>query len=154
VFKIICGMPSLWLVSIASCLLYFVVLAVYRLYLSPIAYFPGSKITTISGWYETYLDVFKGGQFTFQIQKWHEKYGEGSTSLQSATSSAHTLCIQGQSSASTQQRSTSPIQTSTIPHTHRVPLSTRFPLLEIALVSQQQSCRPSTTSSTAIAGRP
>lgn len=84
-------MPSLWLVSIASCLLYFIVLAVYRLYLSPIAYFPGSKFTAISGWYETYLDVFKGGQFTFQIQKWHEKYGEGSTTVQSATSSAYSL---------------------------------------------------------------
>ena len=54
---------------------YIFVLAFYRLYLSPIAHFPGSKIAAISGWYETYLDVFKGGQFTFQIQKWHEAFG-------------------------------------------------------------------------------
>lgn len=69
-------MPSLWVeVLIASYLVYLVVLALYRLYLSPIAQFPGSKITAVSGWYETYLDVFQGGQFTFQIQKWHEQYG-------------------------------------------------------------------------------
>lgn len=69
-------MPSLWVeLFIASYLAYLVVLALYRLYFSPIAHFPGSKITAVSGWYETYLDVFKGGQFTFQIQKWHEQYG-------------------------------------------------------------------------------
>ena len=51
-------------------------LLVYRLLLSPIACFPGSKLTAVTGWYETYLDVFKGGQFTFQIEKWHEKYGQ------------------------------------------------------------------------------
>lgn len=64
---------------IGSCLftyvVYLVILAVYRLYLSPIAHFPGAKITIVSGWYETYLDVFKGGQFTFQIERWHEAFG-------------------------------------------------------------------------------
>ncbi len=54
---------------------YLFALAVYRLYLSPIAHFPGSKITALTGWYETYLDVFKKGQFTFQVQRWHEQYG-------------------------------------------------------------------------------
>ena len=64
---------------LGCCLCLFVVylltLAIYRLYLSPIAHFPGSKIAAVSGWYETYLDVVKGGQFTFQIQKWHDEYG-------------------------------------------------------------------------------
>ena len=64
---------------VASCLgvyvAYLFILAFYRLYLSPIAHFPGSKIAAVSGWYETYLDVFKGGQFTFQIQRWHEEFG-------------------------------------------------------------------------------
>ena len=50
-------------------------LTAYRLYLSPIAHFPGSKLTAATGWYETYLDVFKGGQFTFQLEKWHQQYG-------------------------------------------------------------------------------
>ena len=63
--------------SILTCYLfvyiaYLFALAVHRLYLSPIAHFPGSKIAAISAWYETYWDVIKGGQFTFQIQRWHE----------------------------------------------------------------------------------
>ncbi|KAL3424016.1 cytochrome P450 [Phlyctema vagabunda] len=56
-------------------LLYNIALIIYRLYLSPIAKFPGSKLTAATGWYETYLDVYMGGQFTFQIEKWHERYG-------------------------------------------------------------------------------
>ncbi|KAJ6443714.1 Polyketide synthase [Purpureocillium lavendulum] len=54
---------------------YGVALVIYRLYLSPISHVPGPKLTAITGWYETYLDVFKGGQFTFQIEKWHQQYG-------------------------------------------------------------------------------
>ncbi|KAI3541420.1 cytochrome P450 [Colletotrichum filicis] len=50
-------------------------LITYRLYFSPIAHIPGSKLTAATGWYETYLDVFKGGQFTFQIEEWHRQYG-------------------------------------------------------------------------------
>lgn len=69
-------MPSPWVVVfIASYFAYLVVLALYRLFLSPIAQFPGSKTTAVSGWVETWFDVWKGGQFTFQIQKWHEQYG-------------------------------------------------------------------------------
>lgn len=56
-------------------LIYLLCLGIYRLFLSPIAHFPGSKLTAITGWYETYLDVYKGGQFTFQIEKWHQRYG-------------------------------------------------------------------------------
>lgn len=55
--------------------LYLLVLAVYRLYFSPIAHFPGSKLTAVCGWYETYFEIWKGGQFIFQIEKWHEQYG-------------------------------------------------------------------------------
>ena len=54
---------------------YLLAVTLYRLYLSPIAHFPGSKLTAVTGWYETYLDVFRGGQFTFQIERWHQQYG-------------------------------------------------------------------------------
>ena len=64
-------------------IIYLVLLGLYRLYWSPIASFPGSKLTAVSGWYETYLDVFKGGQFTFQVQKWHQQYGQRGRSLTS-----------------------------------------------------------------------
>lgn len=54
---------------------YYLSLAIYRRFLSPIAGVPGSKLTAVTGWYETYFDVFKGGQFIFEIEKWHLKYG-------------------------------------------------------------------------------
>ena len=66
---------SICVVSAVLLLDYVLCLAVYRLFLSPIANFPGSKLTAATGWYETYLDVFKGGQFTFQVEKWHKQYG-------------------------------------------------------------------------------
>lgn len=69
------GTPSILGCCLYVYVVYLLALVFHRLYLSPIAYFPGSKIAAVSGWYETYLDVFKGGQFTFQIQRWHEKYG-------------------------------------------------------------------------------
>ena len=56
-------------------IVYLVCLIVYRLFLSPIARIPGSKLTALTGWYETYFDVVKGGQFTFKIEEWHEIYG-------------------------------------------------------------------------------
>lgn len=56
-------------------LLYIIGLVVYRLFLSPIANIPGSKLSAATGWYETYYDVYKGGKFIFEIEKWHQQYG-------------------------------------------------------------------------------
>ena len=69
---------------LALSLLYFIAVLVYRLYFSPVARFPGPKLTAATGWVETYYDVFKGGQFTFQLQKWHEQYGVSQSAYQSA----------------------------------------------------------------------
>lgn len=56
-------------------LCYLAVLAVYRLYVSPLAKFPGPKLAGLSQWYEFYYDVVLGGKFIFQIQKLHRIYG-------------------------------------------------------------------------------
>ena len=66
---------SAYLLAAVLLCFYFLFLVIYRLYFSPIAGFPGSKLTAVTGWYETYLDVVKGGQFTYQIEQWHMKYG-------------------------------------------------------------------------------
>jgi hypothetical protein len=50
-------------------------LAVYRLYLHPLAKFPGPKLAAVTLWYEFYYDVTKRGRYTFEIQKMHEEYG-------------------------------------------------------------------------------
>ena len=60
----------------ASWVLYLIGLAVYRLYLSPIAKFPGPKLAALTKWYEFYYDVVKRGQFSANIQELHKIYGK------------------------------------------------------------------------------
>lgn len=55
---------------------YCVALAVYRLYLSPLARFPGPKLAALTLWYEFYYDVVKRGRYQWKIKEMHEKYGE------------------------------------------------------------------------------
>jgi hypothetical protein len=58
----------------AALALYVVVGAVYRLYLSPIAKFPGPKLAALTLWYEFYYDVWLGGQYIWKIRELHEEY--------------------------------------------------------------------------------
>lgn len=59
----------------AGLLLYVVGGAMYRLYLSPLAKFPGRKLAALTLWYEFYHDYFRRGQYTWEIADMHEKYG-------------------------------------------------------------------------------
>ena len=54
---------------------YCISLAVYRLYLSPLAKFPGPKLAALTLWYEFYYDVIKRGRYTWKIAELHERYG-------------------------------------------------------------------------------
>ncbi|RYO91541.1 hypothetical protein DL764_008276 [Monosporascus ibericus] len=54
---------------------YFATLVIYRLFLHPLARFPGPRLAAISRWYEAYYDVVKNGQYTFKIAELHKKYG-------------------------------------------------------------------------------
>lgn len=65
------------LLTLLACgfLAYILGLVVYRLYLSPIAHFPGPMFTATTSWCQFYHDVIRGGQFPFVIKQWHEKYG-------------------------------------------------------------------------------
>ncbi|KAI1354453.1 trichodiene oxygenase [Xylaria sp. FL0043] len=56
-------------------LLYLSSLSFYRLFLHPLARFPGPKLAAITRWFEGYYDVVRDGQYTFQIAKLHQKYG-------------------------------------------------------------------------------
>lgn len=57
------------LVSVAS-------LTVYRLFLSPLAVFPGPKLAAATSWYEFYWNIITPGQFTFHLQELHDRYGK------------------------------------------------------------------------------
>ena len=51
-------------------------LTFWRLFLSPLAKFPGSKLAAATGWYEFYYDVLHKGKFIFEIERMHEVYGK------------------------------------------------------------------------------
>lgn len=55
--------------------------AIYRIYLSPLAKFPGPKLAALTLWYEFYYDVIKRGKFTWEIQRMHQKYGKSALYL-------------------------------------------------------------------------
>lgn len=60
---------------VAVLLLYVIGLVIQRLYLSPVAKFPGPKLAAATFWYEFYFDVVKRGQYIWKIREMHEKYG-------------------------------------------------------------------------------
>ena len=62
--------------------LYLFALGIYRLYLHPLAKFPGPKLAALTQWVETYHELKSpGGQFIWVYQKWHEQYGHYQSSL-------------------------------------------------------------------------
>jgi hypothetical protein len=58
-------------------MIYSIALVLYRLFFAPLACIPGPKLAAITGWYETYYEVFQklGGQYTFRIKEMHKEYG-------------------------------------------------------------------------------
>ncbi|RHZ49181.1 cytochrome P450 [Aspergillus thermomutatus] len=61
--------------AVALGAVYLLWLVLDRLYLSPIARFPGPKLAALTHLYEFYWDTICCGQFTFQIARLHDKYG-------------------------------------------------------------------------------
>jgi hypothetical protein len=61
--------------AIVTFFLWSTAICIYRLYFSPLAKFPGDKLAAVTGWVETYHDVFRGGQLIFKLAEWHAKYG-------------------------------------------------------------------------------
>jgi hypothetical protein len=62
--------------SLGAVLLYSTLVVAYRLFLSPIARFPGPKLAAATEWYEFYFQLIKDGQWGRQVERLHEKYGK------------------------------------------------------------------------------
>lgn len=67
-YQVGCLALSLGIVYIAS-------IAIYRLWLSPIAHVPGPKLAALTRHYECYYDLVLDGQYVFKIDQMHKKYG-------------------------------------------------------------------------------
>jgi hypothetical protein len=57
-----------WIVGLAA-------LAIYRLYFSPLAKFPGPKLAALSKWYEGYYEIVHNGKYSREIDRMHDVYG-------------------------------------------------------------------------------
>ena len=64
-----------WL-PIAAAALYGAGLAIYRLYLSPLAKFPGPKLAALTRKYESYYEVYQNYEYLWKIKELHKQYGE------------------------------------------------------------------------------
>lgn len=67
--------PTTITVTVLGLLAYGLILAFYRIYLSPLSKFPGPKIAAATAWYEIYYDVVKQGSYIWKIKELHEQYG-------------------------------------------------------------------------------
>ncbi|KAF1810551.1 cytochrome protein [Eremomyces bilateralis CBS 781.70] len=61
--------------AVISTIVYYVGVLIYRLFLHPLARFPGPKLAAATDYYELYFDVAKGGMFLWEIERMHDKYG-------------------------------------------------------------------------------
>ena len=61
-----------------STVLYSITLVIYRLFLHPLARFPGPKLAAATKWYEFYYDVVKkdGGTYMYEIDRMHQTFGK------------------------------------------------------------------------------
>ena len=67
---------SISLALAAAYLTYGVGLVLYRLFLSPLARFPGPKLAAAFESYEFYYLIVKGGQWGNRVNEMHQTYGK------------------------------------------------------------------------------
>ena len=79
------ALPMVALLAVAA-VLYLASLAIWRLYLCPVAKFPGPKLAALTFWYEFYYDVIRQGRYTWKIRDLHEQYGASKFPLAQALS--------------------------------------------------------------------
>lgn len=62
--------------GLVACLVYWLVIFVYRITLHPLAKFPGPKLAAATFWYEFYFDLFPYRlRYLWKIEQLHKQYG-------------------------------------------------------------------------------
>ncbi|KAL4993160.1 cytochrome P450 [Aspergillus recurvatus] len=61
--------------GLAALIAYTIYGGIWRLYLSPIAHFPGPRLAALTHLYEVYYNNWLGGKYIWKIQEMHDKYG-------------------------------------------------------------------------------
>lgn len=69
------ALPSLPVLLVIAGAAYWCGLYLYRLYLHPLAKFPGPRLAAATSWYEAYYEIILVGQYSRQISKLHDEYG-------------------------------------------------------------------------------
>lgn len=65
----------LGLISIGTIVLLLLYTGLHRLWLSPLAKFPGPRLAALTIWYQFYFDVVKDGRLPWQLEHLHQVYG-------------------------------------------------------------------------------
>ncbi|KAH6635855.1 cytochrome P450 [Chaetomium tenue] len=61
--------------GLATLTVYVVYSAIWRLYMSPIAHFPGPRLAALTDLYEAYYNNWLGGKYIWKIDELHKEYG-------------------------------------------------------------------------------
>ncbi|KAF2690140.1 cytochrome P450 [Lentithecium fluviatile CBS 122367] len=67
-------MEYIW-AALVGVIAYAIYGAIWRLYLSPIAHFPGPRMAALTNLYEAYYNNWLGGKYLYRIQEMHDQYG-------------------------------------------------------------------------------
>ncbi|KAL7803486.1 cytochrome P450 [Trichoderma aethiopicum] len=71
------GISSYQIVSLVAValLVYGLCLGIYRLRFSPLSTIPGPKLAALTYWYESYYEIWQGGQYFRVVDQMHKQYG-------------------------------------------------------------------------------
>lgn len=76
---------------ISFTLVYSIGLAIYRLFVHPLAKFPGPKLAAVTRYYEAYYDVWERGKYLWKIKDMHARYGRALSFTFSSFSMQYTV---------------------------------------------------------------